>query len=348
MKSNFRILSFFLFFCSFILSAQQNIVIDLSQNPNQVKTQNISPNQILNISIVNKLPNGVYEVSVEKKYQLPEVLFLKKDTAEIKSKGEDVQMCAVFLKKLDTFLAIEKESEIPLAKKKLSDDLKSLKDRLTKKDTTDEGCIYYHVMKAEEIIARTEEKLLKQKLGKGQSIEVTIKRKKEDEKYDIWKNVYVTSQKGKWLTTYGFTYISQTFKESEPFFSKAVDTTFAVTPLNKRSGLSFVPSIFFTWFPYKDLGKDFSHSLTGGVGYDLEAPTAFLGYSLLYNQNIGISLGLSAHQQDFLNGKYEEGDIVKENLDGNQLNEKLYSLNPYISVSFRFGSAPFKATKEEE
>lgn len=330
------------------VSAQENITIDLSKNANQVSTQNVSPNQILNISLINKIPQGEYEITVEKKYQLPETLPLKVDSLQIKSMGGGVQMCASFLEKIEKFLSTKTENEVPLEKEILVKELDILKTQLVEKDTTEEGCIYYHVMKAEQALAKTEEKLLPQKIDKGQSIEVTIKRKKDNDKYEIWKNIYATEKKGKWLTTYGFTYITNTFKKGEPFFSKQVDSVFNVTPLNKRSRLSFVPSIFFTWFPYKDIGKDVSHSLTGGLGYDLEAPTAFLGYSLLYNQNIGISIGLSAHQQDFLNGRYNSGDVLQENLSEDQLNEKLYVINPYISINFRFGSAPFKGVDNED
>nr|WP_321411291.1 hypothetical protein [uncultured Allomuricauda sp.] len=341
-------ISIVFFFIVQIIVAQQNVTIDLSQNVNQVRTQNVSPEQVLNISVVNKLPKGIYEISVEKKYQLPEVLTFEKDSLAIESIGGGVQMCAAFLEKINDFLTTEKESDIPLAKEILSKELTILREELSTKDTTTEGCMSYHLMKGEQVLAMTEEQLLPQKIAKGQSLEVTVKRKKENDKYDIWKFVYVTEKKGKWLTTYGFTYITQIFQKSEPFFSKQKDSVFEVAPLDKRSKLSFVPSIFFTWFPYKDLSNNFSHSITGGLGYDLEAPTAFLGYSLLFNQNIGFSIGLSAHQQEFLHGKYNEGDILNENLEGDQLNEKLYTLNPYFSLSFRFGTSPFTANNEND
>ena len=120
-----------------------------------------------------------------------------------------------------------------------------------------------------------------------------------------------------------------------------MDNEFIITKENDRKKLEFVPSIFFTYMPQNHLSRDVSVGLSAGLGFDLDAPTVFLGASFFFNHNIGVVIGITAHKQRFLNGEYEAGQIVMENLNDDQLHEELYTVNPFVSITFRFGKNIF-------
>ena len=326
--------------------AQEIFSIDLAKGQNIETRQTVTAGVPLQIIIKNKLLNQEYSISVQKKFQLLEELSLNASEGTINSLRLN-EKCLI-TKKANALNKLDKEKMISKGVNNLKELLLlyEQKEATKEENKRDTICTKSDIANALFVIEKTRKRLLPQTLKKGEYIEVTISRKVEgdDDKEITWTSIYTTEKKGKWLTTYGFSFVPELISKSESFFSKQADTVFTITELNKRSRLNFVPSVFFTWFPYKDIEKDFSFSWTCGLGFDLEAPTAFLGGNLLYNQNIGISFGLAAHQQDFLNGRYEEGEIITENLGEEQLNEKLYSINPYISVIFRLGSSPFKGT----
>ena len=326
--------------------SQEVYVIDLADGRDKETSRTVQSGVPFKILIKNKVLNTDYSISVQRKFQLLEQLALDAKENNVSSM-ETTENCLI--NKLTNDLTnshTEKEvGSIAYQLKQLL--IENDKERKSGNDTI---CTPIDIAKAWYAISQTEQALNEQKLKKGEYLEVTISRRStEDEsKMVVWKNIYTTQKKGKWLTTYGFAFIPEIMKKSEPYFSKQNDTTFTITELNRRSRLNFAPSIFFTWFPYKRAASDFALTFTGGLGYDFEAPTVFLGGSLLYNQNIGISVGLTAHQQEFLNGRYEEGDVLSENLGEEQLNEKLYGINPFISVNFRLGASPFKGSNPLE
>lgn len=332
------LLLFLLLTCPIV--GQEIIQIDLSNGMDKETSQTVKSGVPFQIIIKNKLLNSNYSISVQKKFELLEQLALneKKNDQEVTT-TENFPKCLI-KEVTDSLYELDSEKEI-------SKNVNQLQALLAQnKEAKDSACSKLDVANAWFAISQTKQELAVQTLKKGEYLEVTISRKSKDEKEKlvVWKSVYSTQKKGKWLTTYGFTFIPESIKKSEPFFAKQMDSTFVVSQLNRRSRLNFAPSIFFTWFPYKRADKDFAFTLTGGLGYDFEAPTVFLGGSLLYNQNIGISFGLTAHQQEFLHGRYEEGDVLTESLGEEQLNEKLYGINPFISIVFRLGASPFSGT----
>ncbi len=92
---------------------------------------------------------------------------------------------------------------------------------------------------------------------------------------------------------------------------------------------------------------------TAGLGFDMKAPAVFAGFALVYHYNIGFNVGVAFHKLNFLRDQYvvkdadgvfpPAGTVIKENLSDDQLYEKKYCINLFISVTFRFGSNPFKS-----
>ncbi|MCX6583846.1 MAG: hypothetical protein NT166_27030 [Candidatus Aminicenantes bacterium] len=165
-----------------------------------------------------------------------------------------------------------------------------------------------------------------------------------------------STPRGKWYTSYGFSFISPLFRKSNNFFVKKDNANNSneyiiaqKTDGSKKDWMDtdFVPSIFFWWMPTKGMSTPWRIGLTGGLGIDFKNPTVFAGIGFIYNYNIGINLGVAFHKQYRLKDKYDEGMIVKEMLEFDDLHKSVYSLNPFLSITFRFGSNPFASAKTD-
>ena len=165
----------------------------------------------------------------------------------------------------------------------------------------------------------------------------------------------VGKSKAQWLTYYGFNfaesgdelYFAETNSGTDP-------TTYTIARSFDRGGDSFTPSIYFTRLPADtkfSAGRFFtgwrtaeaSGGLTAGLGFDLDNPTAFLGYGVAWGYNVMLTVGTVMHKEKRLRGQYAVGDIVAESLSADQLHESTYESQAYIGIAFRFGSSPFES-----
>lgn len=213
---------------------------------------------------------------------------------------------------------------------------KHLIEKEIEKEDVQNKCINQIVMA--KILMENTNRFIKEvfKLKKGEKLTVNISRTVSKDSIKEWKHIYKTKKRGEWVTTVGLTFITPLINKEKTYFSKSVDTAFVITKKVGRKKLAYVPSVFFTWFPEKDLNTTFSTALTAGIGYDLESPTAFLGLSIFYNQNVSLVFGLTAHKQDFLLGQYKEDQVINEILEFDSLHESLYTVNPFFSLTYRF------------
>ncbi|MFN0013383.1 MAG: hypothetical protein ACKVU2_02445, partial [Saprospiraceae bacterium] len=183
-------------------------------------------------------------------------------------------------------------------------------------------------------------------LAKSQNLKITIKRTNKAGKELEWVRTYKTPARGKWLTSYSFNFITQAFGKERLFFTQNVGMdSFQITCETNRKWVGFVPGITFTWLSAAGFKRDLGVGVSGGIGFDLEKPVVFAGVSFIYNQNLSLTLGVAAHQVKDLNGKYSEGDIIRENLSPDQLMIEPYRVNPFVSLSFRFDKNPFALGK---
>ncbi|MFI5162518.1 MAG: hypothetical protein ACHQHN_14655 [Sphingobacteriales bacterium] len=177
-----------------------------------------------------------------------------------------------------------------------------------------------------------------------------------------WTITFDTKEEGKFLTTYGFTYIPFTFEKPKIYYAQPVTLTTpgqnggaatTSTAYNILQGSSepvfdFAPTVIFHYLAYNS--NKWSISYTGGVGINLNttdnngvSPVVLAGGSLLYHQNIGFSFGLAAHAMSQLKGKYFPGQQITTNLEASDLNTNVTRLDPFFSITFRFSSNPFKS-----
>jgi hypothetical protein len=117
-----------------------------------------------------------------------------------------------------------------------------------------------------------------------------------------------------------------------------------VTPQDHGNGeFKVFPAVFFTWFSSSDGLENWSKlGITAGFGTGQNAFAAFLGLSKLYNTVLQISAGGSLTQVDRLDGKYQVGQLVSENLSDDQLHRTVFWPGWYVGVTLRFGTNPFK------
>jgi hypothetical protein len=175
-------------------------------------------------------------------------------------------------------------------------------------------------------------------LSRGEEVVVTIRRQGTDR---VWTLVYTTGARGEWRTSYGFNFIVNSISKPGSYHTEQVEGGYVIRREEKRRWMEFVPSIFLTWFPAAQAGRDSYLNPTVGLGFNLQSPVVFAGATIVYNQNISLNAGLAAHRQRQLIGRYEAGDTVKDNLTSEQLHEELFRVNPFVSIAIRFGSNPF-------
>jgi hypothetical protein len=169
----------------------------------------------------------------------------------------------------------------------------------------------------------------------GELVRVTVER--TDDEAKKWTYVVTTGGRGEWHVSYGFTFVPN---EDEEFFSRPQDDAFVVTQEADRENLDFAPSVMFNWLPAGQRARTWTHGFVGGLGFDLEKPVLFAGWGLTRAENIMLTAGLVIHNQSQLVGRYSEGEVLEEALEGDQLVEDTYGPNVYFGLSFRFGGNP--------
>lgn len=324
-----------LIFMSNSISGQEAKTLDLSQEREYRET--VDSGTKLRFIIKNKIPTAEYRIVVLKKNRVPDVLELPEGMDKIKADTASyVVPCPTTLEDAkQIWSSIKTEENVPNAVRESKNILKELEP------TQDDACRTTIQYLNQQISQTTEELETIFTVEASQAVEVSIFRKSDNSSEEVWKFIYEAPMAGQWVTTYGFSFVAPIFDEPERYFSQSKDSGFIVAQEDIKNRPQFIPSIFFTWIPNKVGWNGFNLSGTGGLGFDFEAPTVFLGGSLIYHYNISLNIGIVAHQQEFLRGKYSNGQAIGENLSSDQLHEKLYTVNPFVSLSFRLGKSPF-------
>ena len=189
-----------------------------------------------------------------------------------------------------------------------------------------------------------------------QDITFTIKRPNQgnlsERDFGSYKFATTRKQPGTWLTLYGVNYIDS---GDDEFFAKTgagTPVTYTITGKADRSERDFAPSVYFMWVKERNHSgfaralswndEDVFGGITAGIGFDFDNPTAFLGYGVGWGYNVLLTAGVAMHKEKRLNGRYQPGEVITENLSEDQLAEETYKPRAYVGIAFRFGSNPFK------
>ncbi|WP_439484506.1 hypothetical protein [Cyclobacterium plantarum] len=343
MKNILIIGAFFLYIKGF----SQELVIDLSKNEGTEQTRSISPNNDFKIKIINKLPGKSYSISMIKENIPIDEIDLSGKADSITTDGGGVARCMEFISSVMEIYEIEDEAKIPAKKKEINSEINKFQ-RIFQSGTVrdpDTGCEQIQIYKAEEIIQSTEEVLDKIPLKMGEKVTVVVTRD-DDGETKKWISVFTTGSRGEFQISYGFSFITQMMSQENIFFTNSIDNEFFIQKEVNRRSMTFVPSLFFTWMGKRSFNNNFAFSLSGGLGFDFENPTVFLGPTISFNENIKIHLGIAGNKQYSLLGRYTDGQQISELLTIDQLHEKIYKLNPYFSLSLRLKNNPFEASED--
>ena len=181
----------------------------------------------------------------------------------------------------------------------------------------------------------------------------------EDHDYDVvvttgdraFKYLFEGKSRGRWVMNYGFLFSSKGLEPSRYFLSQVGKDSFQVKKKGKYDALDFrfTPTIFFSYFLDKNLNKPWNNSFSLGLGFNTQSPVVSVGYNGMYNQNIGVSFGLVFYEQEKLDGRFTEGQILKENLDESKLYEKtIFRPNLFFALNIRLGENPFKTDSKSK
>jgi len=190
-----------------------------------------------------------------------------------------------------------------------------------------------------------DKKLDKLEIGPGEVAVLKIQRPNKTWNFEIEK------PKGKWLVSYGPIGIIPIIFSGDSYHLENTDNAneYIIKKGTKNNNYlkELVPGVFFYWMPYSN--RTFNFGLSGGISYQFNAQNlaVFVGGSLIYNYNLCLNFGLGVSKLQYLKDKYKENMVIKENLDADQLYDTVYRPNPYISISFRFGSNPYKQEKKQ-
>lgn len=166
-----------------------------------------------------------------------------------------------------------------------------------------------------------------------------------------WDVALDSTGRGVWQATYGFAFGPD---HDDQFFSQATaESQFTITRQPRQRGsLTFLPSMFWTWLSTDQAFKPFQHGPTVGVGVstgDSGGRVAVLGgYTLRFNQNVGVIIGLSLYPHKRLDGQFREGQMIKEPLTPDKLNRGVFRANWFFGFTLRLGTNPWGGSKEPE
>ena len=311
----------------------QDLVIDLAKQPaGKGIIRTIEPGEY-SIVLLNRIPDRDYFVNVEREYIPVPKLDLKFETLDTgTSRGDEGSpICTAPQDQIKKeFQGVASEKEVPTKALEIVKDAQSCEEPV------------------QAIVRQIIEKLTTLPIGgryqvrRGERLVVVIDRPDAGTDGDkTWTSTFTTGSRGQWRVAYGFNFIPDQNETYHTQQSGGDPNEFVIVKDEDRSGIDFAPSIFFSWYPNKDRSKKWSSGLVTGLGFDFSNPVVFVGYGATLHENVTFTGGVVAHKVTVLAGRFEEGQVIGENLDNSQLTEETYAVNAYIGVAFRFSANPF-------
>jgi hypothetical protein len=328
----FIIVVFGLFFFSFMTNAQDTLKISLTE---PLKDRPIKAGDYVGISISGMIPKIKYKITLDQSERLPAAPSLTPTNTPTTA----CEKYTAALNKYDDFITESFENK---TEEKYYEIIGEINKVL--KDTCENDI---QVNTAKSIVSKyTFFQPYKFTLSLSEDLTITVIRRNENdsEDYKKWVFNFKTRDRGKFLVTYGFAFAPKVWEPSKYYTKELAADSFCITKQTAPGKLefTFLPTIFFNWLPSYQANRTFSWSLTGGIGANTDNFAVLAGGSVMYNQTIGLSLGITFYNQKRLLGQYSENDIVKTNLTDDQLYQTIIGMNGYIAIIFRLSESPFK------
>lgn len=342
-----------LVFCPLLLKAQ--IIFDLSEN--KTKTESIDIKEMGVVKFINILPNESYSVTIDLREEpIPAIQTASLASATCISDPNTTTLDQAF----QSLANASKESDLP-------DIIKTIEAESKKLAKIDKAKYASCIAKASQNIESTTFlKNLGFSLRFNQTITITVVRGNEK-----WIKIYKTLERSPWSILYGFTFVPNKMNPVKNYFCEPVpDTsTFTIVRMhNERKDYfsNISPTILFQWKPLNKYsfqkGKEvwralfsnnfYQFGFSGGLSLNFAKETSgvsvMLGPSIVFADNLSLSIGPCLTPKSVLRGKYKAGDVVASNLDFDQLHEKRYLAEWFVTFAVRFDQNPFKQEEKKE
>ena len=309
-----------------LIGLAQPITFDLSKKINI--TQPISPQKITSITIVNALAKSGtnYEISIIVKHNPTPPLSIPTGVSNPFAPGNKGNECKSLEDATAKIINEPDESQIP-------DEIINLQKELKNAPGT---CAADTPPAQDAIKATTKTIILNDPItvNKGDELTITITRDKDNK----WTFTYKNEQLNHWTTYYGFTYIPDIFtKFSNYYANQQTDGSYLITKMNgtnKNVLQNVSPTAMFTYRFFNNPDAIVKFGLTGGIFYNTEILGAMFGPSLIIGDNVTLNTGISFVQKYKLKGQYKDGQTIHDNLNFDQLHDKIWSYDMFISIGF--------------
>lgn len=178
-------------------------------------------------------------------------------------------------------------------------------------------------------------------LRQGEQGVLTVTRVSASGASVTWTRKLVAPASGRWLTSYGFNFLSEDNDEYTTTLLEEQPGQFVIRKSSSSGGLELKPAIFFTWIPHGWDRAGASFGITGGLDFDGDSVAVFAGPSAYVGDNLHLTIGVAVRQVRRLRGEYSDGQTLSQPLAPDQLTRKTYSPGFFAGLGFRFDKSPF-------
>lgn len=329
------------------------LTLDLAQSSVQDVTVPLGVGQDVRVEVKNMVPDAsqfVYDIRVEVEAAVIEALQWdppqKEESPEVNSLAEE---CSPALAALRTAF-----SSVYTASTE-----REVRDRLLALQSAEDavliigGCTPPVAIRHAIAQGDTRIGLGPYRVGPGQRLVVTVRRipRAAGGTEATWRHIGATSARGRWVTSTGPAVVAELWDEPTYFAEpQPADSAGRVVYLLREEAdrQHLIPSgaVFFTWLPAASAVDPSSVTGSGFVGLNTDGRfTLGGGATVAFNQNVLLHGGVALHSVETLLGRYrredQTGTVEAEgNLSFDQLHDPQYRVNPFVSLTFRFGPSP--------
>jgi hypothetical protein len=315
----------------------QTLTLDLSQNLNNTFTQSIDPQTITQIALVNKVlsPSTVkysVDIQITRGVTIPLTMPGVSATTAPLGSGAGVVGCTDLENATGILKAEPSEASVP-------SDITSIQSAISNANATtcanDIKDATATINSTKSIYALSPKIVI----GSGDQIIITITKDSKNK----WVYDYKATQVNHVIVFYGFTYVPDLLTSFPNYYAKQLDTggKYQISRMNgntKNVFQNISPTVMFTYRFFKNEEDQFKFGLTGGFTYNTQTLGALFGPSLVIGNVISINTGISFLQKYALDGQYQEGQIISDNLTFDQLHTKIWTYDLYFSIGFNIPS----------
>lgn len=310
------------------VAAAGPVSLDLASPPGTQTAFSVAPGTVVSFTLFNKLPKGVYTISVAER---PLVIPPLPTPALSASPSALADACAPILAKAEELEGAADESAVG----KITS---AVRGALAPGDCTNTTSL----ATINQWLASTSATVPGEyTVRAGTEVVLTVIRNDK-----VWALSVSGGARGEWLTSYGISIVPS---QDERFFAKAAgDETFTVTAEEEVKDLRMIPTAFFTWISRSQALRNFAFGPTTGLGLTKSKAAVFAGVSATYNWNLAFIAGVAVTPHTRLRGRYGAGEAIKENLSDEQLNRDVFRATWVAAVTYRFAGNPFGGSEIKE